>query len=336
MYPASRPPLERMLKIDQELRARRWPNLGGLAARLEVGRRTIQRDIVFMRDRLRAPIEYDSVRHGYCYGEPTYRLPPFQITEGELIALYLAERMLRQFRGTPFEPNLKSAIKKLGDVLSDCVSVKLDAIGDFLAVLPEVQWSYQPELFCALASAVAQRRQVEMVYWTGGRKATAPRRFDAYKLALFDEGWYALGYCHLRRAVRMFAIGRIKSLSETGETFDAPADFRVEDYMQGSFRLIRGDGDHHVVLRFAPEAAGWIAERIWHSSQVAEPQSDGGLIVRFHVNDLRELKRWVMSWGGDCQVLQPPELRKLIVQEVRDILRRERSSKRREATHRPT
>jgi hypothetical protein len=71
----------------------------------------------------------------------------------------------------------------------------------------------------------------------------------------------------------MFAIQRVKSVRDTGETFDRPVDFRVEAYMQGSFRVVRGDGDHDVVLRFTPEAAGWIAEKAWHSSQVLEPQS---------------------------------------------------------------
>jgi predicted DNA-binding transcriptional regulator YafY len=317
--------MERMMKIDLALRGRGWPNGRALAELLEVDRRTVRRDIMFMRDRLRAPIGYDSARRGYCYTEPTYRLPPVQITEGELVALYLAERMMRQFRGTPFEQQLKAAIQKLSAALPDCVAVKLGEIGDFLAVLPSVQSTYQPELFCALSSAVVERRRVEMVYWTAGRASTAVRRLDPYKLALFNEGWYALGYCHTRRAVRMFAIQRVKSVRETGETFDRPGDFSVEDYMKGSFRLIKGDGDHRVVLRFRPEAAVWVAERTWHSSQVEELQADGGLVIRFHVNDLRELKRWVMAWGLDCEVLEPRELRALVAQELREMLKRAKS-----------
>src|SRR5262249_35336293 len=136
--------------------------------------------------------------------------------------------------------------------------------------------------------------------------------------------------------IRTFAVQRIKSLRATGETFDRPADFRLEDYMHGSFRLIRGDGDHHVVLRFTPAAAGWIGDRSWHSSQVAETEPDGGLIVRFHVNDLRELKRWVMNWGVECEVLEPRELRELVVQEAREILRREESGLGQEPASQPS
>jgi hypothetical protein len=62
----------------------------------------------------------------------------------------------------------------------------------------------------------------------------------------------ALGYCHYRRSVLMFAMQRVKSVRETGETFDRPADFRLDEYLAGSFRALRGEGDYDVVLRFSP------------------------------------------------------------------------------------
>jgi hypothetical protein len=39
------------------------------------------------------------------------------------------------------------------------------------------------------------------------------------------------------------------------------------------------------------------------------------------VNDLREVKRWVMAWGADCWVVEPLELRESIVDEVNRMLR---------------
>jgi len=93
--------------------------------------------------------------------------------------------------------------------------------------------------------------------------------------------------------------------------------------MRGSFRAIRGDGSHHVALRFAPESAGRVAEKQWHASQTLEPQPDGSLIVRFQVTDLREIKRWVLSWGAECEVLEPRELCELIVRDLCQILQRQ-------------
>src|SRR5690606_15865679 len=50
--PAVRPPLDRMLRMHAALKAGRHPNASTLAAELEVSRKTVYRDLEFMRDRL--------------------------------------------------------------------------------------------------------------------------------------------------------------------------------------------------------------------------------------------------------------------------------------------
>ena len=187
---------------------------------------------------------------------------------------------MRQLEGTPFESDLRQAIAKLGTMLPDGVSVRLDAMADMLSVLPAARPYYDPESFSTLTTAVVCRHRVEMVYWTASRDETTQRAFDPYDLVLVDDGWYAIGYCHLRTEVRTFAVQRIRSLRATGETFTRPPDFRLEDYMRGSFRTVRGDGDYEIVLRFTPDVAGRIAEKQWHPSQTLEHQPDGSLIVR--------------------------------------------------------
>jgi predicted DNA-binding transcriptional regulator YafY len=314
------------MTIDKALRTSAWPNTRTLAEQIGVTRRTIRRDIDYLRDQLNAPIEFDGVRNGYYYTEPTFRLPFPQLTQGEMLSLYLSERMMRQFRGTPFEPDLRQTIAKLSELLPDGASVRLEAIADLLSVLPAVQADYDPELFSAVMRAVVGRRRLKMVYWTASRNVTTSRLFDPYELSLVDDGWYAFGYCHRATKIRMFAVQRVRSVSETGETFDRPADFRAGDHMKGSFRAMRGEGSYDVVLRFGSQAAGWIREKQWHPSQMCEEQPDGSLIVRFHVNELLNVRRWAMYWGADCEVMAPPELREQIMHEVRQIVRRDQAS----------
>jgi predicted DNA-binding transcriptional regulator YafY len=168
-----------------------------------------------------------------------------------------------------------------------------------------------------------------MVYRTAGRGETAEREVDPYDITLApDDDWCLLGHCHLRDDVRMFKLQRIESVEETGETFVRPATFRASDYMADSFGTIRGDGDYDVVLRFSRASAGWIAEKEWHPGQVVESQSDGSLLLRLHVNDLRLIKRWVMYWGPDCEVLEPDELVQTIVAELKAVGRLYRSRRR--------
>ena len=322
LYHRARPPLGRFLKIDAALRARGWPNTRTLASELEVDRRTIRRDIDYMRDQLHAPIAFDGAHRGYYYTEPTFRLAFPQLTQGELLALYLSEQTARHFRGTPFERDLRQAIAKLGEMLPDHVSVRVDTIADSLSVLPAIHVHYDAVTFSAVLSAVSGRRRLEIVYWTASRNETTKRLFDPYEVSLVDDGWYAFGHCHRTEKVRMFAIQRVRSARETGDTFDRPAGFRVDEFLQGSFRAMPGEGAHDVVLRFGPLAAGRVREKRWHASQVLEDQPDGSLIVRMQLSGLIEIKRWIMWWGIECEVLEPEELRALIATELREMLDR--------------
>jgi predicted DNA-binding transcriptional regulator YafY len=325
-YHATRPPARRMSSIDQQLRTSRWPSKKELARTLEVSGRTIGRDIEYMRLQHNAPIVFDRRRGGYYYREPSYRLPALSVTQGEVLALCLSERMLRQFRGTPFEGDLRHAIDKLSEALPNGVTVRLDAIADFLSVLPSTEVEYDPDAFGTLLRAVVGRRRLDLRYWSASRDQKTRRDFDPYDLSLVADGWYAIGHCHLRSAVRMFAVQRIVSVRETGETFDRPADFRVDDYLRGSFRAVRGDGEYRVVLRFHATAARRFSEKRWHKSQVLEPQRDGSLIARMELNSLIEVKRWIMWWGTDCEVLDPPELRELVAAEAAEVLSRAQAS----------
>jgi len=52
------------------------PNCTDFTAELGVSRRTVARDLDFLRDEERAPLEYDDARHGFRLTDETYALPP--------------------------------------------------------------------------------------------------------------------------------------------------------------------------------------------------------------------------------------------------------------------
>jgi predicted DNA-binding transcriptional regulator YafY len=168
---------------------------------------------------------------------------------------------------------------------------------------------------------VREGRRLELVYWTASRDATSRRLVDPYHLVSLEGDWYLVAYCHLREAVRMFAPGRIRSLRETGERFERPADFRVGEYLDQGFRALRGEGPpRRVRVRFSPEAARYVRERRWHPSQRLEERKDGRLVVTLTVGHLLEVKRWVLSYGSACEVLEPAELREEVRAEMRHAL----------------
>jgi predicted DNA-binding transcriptional regulator YafY len=131
---------------------------------------------------------------------------------------------------------------------------------------------------------------------------------DPYHLWHQFGGLYLAAYCHTRQAVHTFAIERIRQIAPCPETFARPADFNLEKYLEASFGLFRGKAVR-IRLRFSPEVARYVQERQWHPSQRSAPLLTGELEVILHVAPEMDLKRWIMSYGKDVEILEPKKLR---------------------------
>ena len=112
------------------LSAGRYPNCSLLALEFEVSTKTIQRDVDFMRDQLVLPIEYDRARHGFAYAGAVGQFPLITVSEGELVALLVAQKAVEQYRGTSYEKPLQTAFQKLVSSLGDEASVSLHELSE--------------------------------------------------------------------------------------------------------------------------------------------------------------------------------------------------------------
>lgn len=315
-----RPMLRRLLTLDRLLRAGKYPNAVSAARTLEVCTKTVHRDFEFLRDSLGAPLAFCHERNGWHYTDADYRLDLPRLSEGELVALFLAERLLQQYRDTPFAQDIATLLQKVTAALDETVSFDLTQM-ESISFRPLSVAVADAERFGELTRAVRNGRQLRLSYWSASRDAVTERVVDPYHLTSLGGDWYLIAWCHRRREVLMFAPGRIRALHETGAHIERPADFSIENYLGHSFRALRGDGKtHRVRLRFSPAAARYVRERTWHPSQRLASNRDGGLILTFKVGHLLEVKRWALSWGSDCEILEPPELRREVHDELRRML----------------
>lgn len=101
---------------------------------------------------------------------------------------------------------------------------------------------------------------------------------------------------------------RIRRITPCPETFSRPAEFNLEKYLEGSLGLFRGK-PARVRLRFSRDVARYVVERQWHPTQRNEPLLTGELEVTLHVAPELDVKRWILSYGKDVEVLEPRKLR---------------------------
>jgi len=297
-----------MLRIHQAIQSGKFPNASTLARDLEVSTKSIQRDIEFMRDRLELPIAYDGSRFGYHYTGEVTSFPTMQITEGELVALVIAEKALEQYRGTQFEKPLLSAIRKIEQSLPDTISLNLCDIERTISFRTRAEPILNLEIFDALAKAAAHRRQLELRYRKAGSRQGESRVVDPYHLANINGEWYLFAFDHARKDIRTFVPARVQSVAPTGKTFPRPDKFSLEQRLRDSFGVHSGHGDYDVVIRFNSRVADYVREKKWHNSQRLRDLKGGGVELRLQLSSLVEIERWVLSWGGDAVVVRPRAL----------------------------
>jgi predicted DNA-binding transcriptional regulator YafY len=88
------PQIERFFWFHDRVNARRFPNAATLAEQFEISNKTAQRDIIRLRDRMLAPLEYDATRKGYYYSDDHFELPYLPASQQEILCLLLARKVL--------------------------------------------------------------------------------------------------------------------------------------------------------------------------------------------------------------------------------------------------
>ena len=305
----TRPPEYRMRMIHLALQRKAIVTSLSLAAELEVQPKTILRDIAFMRDQKKLPINYDPKRNTYYYMRPVMAYPAITISEGDVVALLVSWQTVEQYRGTEFHQQLADSFKRLAEALPEQVSF---APSDELQAISFKNLGVgKADLRVLNSVSRALRRSLELTfdYRRPGETVVTSRHVQPYAVAYRDNLWYLVAYDHGRGCLRTFALPRISKAVVTKTTFVRPPEFSVTKYFAKAFSVFGGTGDYHIVLHFKGAAADRVRERDWHESEKQSDLPGRGLRLELKLGALEEIERWVLSWGADVRVVEPPALR---------------------------
>lgn len=277
-----------------------------------VDRRTIYRDLISLHE-MGVPIWEDEGRYGL--DRDTY-LSTVQLNLNEAVALLFAARLLAH-HSDEHNPHVVSALNKLAAGLPDTT------ISSHMARVAEIirsrsMRSGYVRVLEAITRAWADRRRVVIRYRAASGTLTE-RRISPYFLEVSrsEPSSYVIAYDDLRSALRTFKLERIVSAEALDERYSIPDDFDPYAYL-GSAWGVMDEVEVEVRLRFTPAVAARVKESVWHHSQRITDMPGGGCELAMRVGGIREVRAWVLGWGGDVEVLAPPALR----DEVREHARR--------------
>lgn len=319
---STRRPIQRIYEIHSVICKGTLPNCSTLAERLGVTRKTIQRDINFMRDSLGLPLVYCEDLHGYRYDGDVSDFPVFELSEDELATLFFTRTALRGIRGTRLSDALSAAFAKLTQGMLGRVGFTWKDLDEAFSRKVMNQDGRMLRSFGQVAKAVLGQREITFHYRKLGVDEVERRRVHPLHLGEVDGGWYLIAHDLDRAALRTFALPRISRVTMGKTRFERPGGFDGEAYLRRSFGVWNVDGDetqHVVRVELRQYAARLAQERRWHPTQEVEVLDAKGnrVEVRFEVGCLEEVVRWVLSFGRQAKVMAPPELVRLVRDEVR-------------------
>lgn len=209
---------------------------------------------------------------------------PPRLTASEAAALSAAAELLRPAASDA----LATALQKLEKVLPPGarsryreMEQKIDASTD------------APTELGLLTRAISERREARFDYFSQGRGQSERRTVQPHELFAHRGQWYLSAHCRTRGDVRLFRVDRIQHLELTEQSFEPPPGQRstVPDPAGGEVRV-----------RFTRVAAPYLRERF---GDAARPVPEGGVEVKVSGESERWLTQWVLSFGGEAEVIEP-------------------------------
>lgn len=309
----------RLLYIDRQIRSGRYPNAPKLAEGYEVSERTIKRDVEWLRDFQGAPIAYSAQHRGYYYEDPEFRLSDFVLSEGELFALAVGEELLAHYENTPEYRTLRKVFAKLSEMLPEKVSVADEFLSSRVTVVSRPRTVISERIWKTLLSSMREGITLSIRY-RSVTSGLSMRTLSPYHVLGHGGEWYVIGHDSRHDSTRVFAVSRIEEASLTGESYDLPEDFRLEEHVDPDFGVFMHSEEEEVRLRFLPSVAQYIRERQWHRNQELCDLDDGGVELAFRTNQLESVQHWVLSWGNGCEVIRPESMRARVAETLRESL----------------
>ncbi len=314
--------MERIYQIDQILAGRRFVPRNELQEQLGVSWATLKRDLVYMKDRLNAPIIFDRELGGYRFESegkrvgPQYELPGIWFSAEEIHALLTMQHLLSNLdTGGLLGPHVKPLLARLTGIL-DSTDNSVDEVQRRIKIETLGSRKFHLDHFQTVGSALLGRKRLIIRYHARGSNETTEREVSPQRIIYYRDNWYLDAWCHLRKGLRAFSVDAIEHAVITTKPAKDVSEKRLNELLGSGYGIFSGDKVLWATLLFTPERARWVMPERWHPKQEGRLLEDGSYELKFPYTDDRELIMDIMKYGGDCRVMAPKGLQERVAAEL--------------------
>lgn len=316
---------DRIVRIRRLLGERRIVGRSELQELLEVSPATLKRDLAFLRDNMNTPIVWDRELGGYRIdpGQTTgsqVELPGMWFSDKEIHALLTMHHLLANLDPSGIlAPHVAPLMARLNKLLGTAEDTA-DEVRKRVLIVGIGKRSARLKHFEAIGSALLRRKRLGIRYYGRGRGEESQRDISPQRLVHYRENWYLDAWCHLRGALRNFAVDSIRQVELLEIAAHEIAASRLDYVLGPGYGIFAGDDLQWARLRFSPVRARWVASEHWHPGQRGTHEDDGSYVLEVPYADHRELLMDILKHGMHCEVLGPAGLREVVLAELRRMV----------------
>lgn len=257
----------------------------------------------------------------FCKRLLEMKVPDLNLSMSEIIALHFLKSHAGIYRGTDIETHIESAFTKLKTFVPEGLADKLEKVKSLLAGNKKLvkDYSEKDKIIDDITGAIMQQKTCIVKYHSFSDDQMKKLTIDPLAFYEWNGGLYLFVRLTSRDTIRLLAVERIKALSATRNSYECPEDFDPDTILEGAFGLIYDD-PISVRIKFSAGQARYIQERQWAKDQKIEMNKDGSLILSMNTSGWFEVKKWLLSYGADAELLAPADKRKELKKETKALV----------------
>ena len=277
---------------------------------------TIEKDLYAMRMEHDAPIKYSKSERGYYYEDSDYSIDNIPLSEDDVDAIRFATKTLMQFKDVNMFKQFGFAIDKIFDrvhISNDPLEQSIENKVQFETV-PE---TIGTEYLAPLLKAIKDQAIVTFIYTSFITEKPKARKVVPLLLKENRNRWYLISYNISKSKITTFGLDRITELEITEDLYVKNIDFNPNIYFKHSIGITSYEtSPEKIEFKIDKIGAKYIESQPFHPSQTLIKSGKNRNTYRIEVLVSEELKRLILSYGNQIEVIKPLSLRTQLMDEI--------------------
>ena len=162
------------------------------------------------------------------------------------------------------------------------------------------------EYLTTIMEAIRDKHVLQLEYENFTQEKPSLYHVEPYCLKMYRQRWYLIAYTRNRKAIRNFALDRVKDIQPDSETYTIPDDFDGEEYFRDVCGVtVLNEKPEQITISVAKQQVPYFRTLPLHPSQKEIETHGTHSIFSYHLIPNEEFFRELRACGRDVLVLSP-------------------------------